>query len=802
MKKFIKRASVVALSALMIGSAVASFSGCGTSAHAISVYVFAGTEDQQTNTDMLNAWADSYNAKLKEKYGENTDKQVTVTPTFQSDTTKYFTTLNNQNAAGTAPDVFYVSPKYVKAWAKAGYVLDLTDYIDFSTTDTYDINEVFGDAIGFYGYDSKNNVVGASISYNSTSKKFENDAGDAVGVYGLPKDYSSFGLGYNNNFFTDELKKAYESSGAADEDKASKNGAVIQNAATGAASAGVINIGIPTTYYPYNFYVYNSYDEALAAGDSIAEASNYNKGYTVTIPGYPNDTYDTGKADTDDTPYEDNVGNIVYTYAELSAVSWAISYYNYKYAGRTVFGNDQYEGTLYLLPWLAGNDADYINSQPGTSADGSSVESFHSVNSGTYTKADGTVINYGVDNEEFIESYAAFAAYGSDWNANSYYCGAKYEDGSLINAGGYLYFKSGDVIFYGVGTWDAPGFADSSQDVLSYAVMPEPVSEDYALYSRIKDAKYEQQVYMNNGTADSDGKVALNTAVPTGYTESQIQANQNLRQDQWAGRMDSVGYGVNGKYANASEDEKWIAEACADCVAYMTVNKESQVTLTYSGSQLPNYADMCSDYKDLTGEFAGSITTDDMDTFKTYYACAVEMATYGTSASTDKEVLIKDWMSEYNASHGTQLVYNEAYADSKMGTVANYITAYRVLRMIALNHNSRNLCTRMTSGTNGVKDSCMYTFNSDWINVFGDGETKQHCLLAYNLDKSAILGYFSGTAEGDASNYIGKISKTWIDKDTVCTPWAYCKGLAQATQEKLQLSIDDENTLINAATGN
>lgn len=762
MKKAFKRISLIALSALMVGSATASFASCTSNIdEVIDVFIFAGDSDQETNTDMINAWAESYAQKLIAS-GEEEGFTIQTNPTFQSDTDKYFSSLTTMIAAGTAPDIFYVSPKYVKAYSKQGYVLDLTDYVDFSN---YEINEVFGDALGFYAYDGQ--TIGSEVTYDSTQGKFINAEGNIAGLYGLPKDYSSFGLGYNANFFTDALKTAYATTApVSDDTKAINGGSIITNASTGAASKGIINIGEPTRYYPYNFYLYSNYTEALSAGDPVALASQKNGGYVVTLPGYPGETF--AMQEDEETAYDSSYGYITYTYAEFGAISWAICYYYNKYMPdhARVYANDQYEGVLYLLPWLAGNDSDYINSQTGTKlSDGSTVAPFSSVEAGTYTNSDGTVINYGIDNEEFIETYAAFASYGSDWNGNSYYAG----DGLL--AGGYASFKEGNVLFYGVGTWDAAGFDECSPDVLSYAVMPEPVSEDYAIYSVIKDANYNPQQYTYKGTKDSDGKDASVTKpAKASYTQAEIIANQIDRQDQWKARMDSVGYGVNG---NLKKADDWFVRACADLVATLTLDRDSQVELTLSGSQIPNYKDMCIDYLNAEGSFAGIITPDlGTEVFQTYYNAA--KALYDQSS---KDITVAQYMAE----NFPTLSYNPSEANTTLKKINTYVKAYRALNIITLDKVSRNLAVRMVAGENGVKDSCMYTFSSAWIDVFS--ANKAGCLIAY-ADKK--------------TNTNPNIHSEYVNNSTLCTPYAYCNYYVADTQVSLNQSLLDEKAILGA----
>ncbi len=761
MKKAIKRISLVALSALMVGTATASFASCTKLDEVIDVFIFAGDDDQETNQDMIDAWAESYAQQLIESGEKEEGFTIQTNATFQSDTDKYFSSLTSMISANSAPDIFYVSPKYVKAYSKQGYVLDMTDFID---TDKYDINEMFSDAVGFYAYDGQ--TVGLSVTYDEAQGKFINENGNVAGLYGVPKDYSSFGLGYNANFFTDALKTAYQNTApVADDLKSVDGGSIITNASTGAASKGIINIGEPTRYYPYNFYLYNSYSEAVSAGDPVALASKANGGYVVTLPGYPGETFE--KTEEEGSIYDSSYGYITYTYAEYGAISWAVCYYYNKYLPdhARVYANDQYEGVLYLLPWLAGNDSDYINAQASTKADGTSVEAYSSVEAGSYVDSNGTTINYGIDNEEFIETYAAFASYGSDWNGNSYYAG---DD---LLAGGYASFKEGNVVFYGVGTWDAAGFDDCSPDVLSYAVMPEPVSEDYAIYSVVRDAKYNPQQYTYKGTQDSDGKDASVTK-PTkaSYTTAEIIENQLDRQDQWKARMDSVGYGVNG---NLEKADDWFVEACVDLVCTLTCDRDSQVELTLSGSQLPNYEDMCIDYLNCTGSFADMITPDvGADLYQTYFDVATKL-----SNNTDKNTTLAQFMQE----NYPTLKYNESEGNKTLKKISNYLKAYKALNMVTLDKVSRNLSLRMVSGVNSVKDSCMYTFDSAWIDVFS--AHKAGCLIAYASKKT---------------NTNPNISSTFVNDSTLCTPYAYCTYYVKDTQTSLDQSLLNEKAILGA----
>lgn len=767
MKKVLKRLSVVALSALMVGGAVASFSGCGETDDTITVFIFAGTDDQETNTDMIEDWAKEYSQKLIDQ-GLKEDGYVIPTKcTYMTDTNDYFTALKQSVVSGSAQDVFYVSPKYVKAWAKKGTVLDLSKYFDAKEMGV-DPSGIYSQALGLYSYDGTN--LGDPVHYDSASGTFINESTEKeTAIYAFPKDYSTFGLGYNAVYFSDEYKTAYTSTKALDAD--TYNGkSIITVAATGDA-ANVINVGVPTTYYPYNFYEFDSYEQALAGGDPVAQLSKLNDGYTVTIPGFPGETYDRGSDDAS-TSYDDSIGYITYTYAEYGAVTWALTYYwnmiQGRKAGTRVYGNDQYESTLYLLPWLAGNNADYINSAKGTStSDGSEHSAYTSVQSGTYTNSDKETISYGIDNEEFIETYAAFAAYGSDWNGNSYYCG----DGKQVD--GYANFKAGNILFYGVGTWDAAGFNGCAEDVLVYRLMPEPVSEDYALYSRVKDAEYNSVVY--TGKTKTDSKT--DSGVKASYSAAEIQANQETRQEAWAGRVDSVGFGVNSQVLNSGES--WKAEACVDLIVNMSITMTGQARLTYSGSQLPNYSSMVEDYVGIgskdhtpTGTFEDAITPDDPQWDKYYEAQATLVSERSNTTTVE----------EFMADKYPTLAYNKAYKDYTMKKIKSNIRAYLVLNMLALDYNSRNLCLRMVDGVNGVTDSATYTYDDEWLDVFAAAKTTS--LLAYTNQAKGTISY---TNNPDS-----------VNGTTICTPYAYCMHYVSAVQTQLNVAIKDETEAIGS----
>ncbi len=281
------------------------------------------------------------------------------------------------------------------------------------------------------------------------------------------------------------------------------------------------------------------------------------------------------------------------------------------------------------------------------------------------------------------------------------------------------------------------------------------------MYSRVKDAYYNEQIYTSGGKSTS-------TSVPASYSDAEIEANQLTRQDEWAGRIDSVGYGVSGLLENSSSD--WKLEACVDLAAALTLGEDGQLQLTYSGSQLPNYEDMMLDYVNATGTFADMISPDDAE-WETYYALAAELVSQDDRSTT---------LSEYMSANHPDLKYNERYGDYTMKKISTSIRAFLCLNMISLDYNSRNLFARMVSGTNGISDSCSYTYDATWIDTFSN--SKAACLIAWT--------------QKDANSY-SKVSTTWVNDSTLCTPAVYCQHFVSATQTALDTSIANEKEALS-----
>lgn len=766
MKKFYKKAVTIGLAGILGAASAAALVGCGkNSDQVLSVYIFAGSDDIQTNTDLVHQWGKNYKANMikngvwTEGSSPNLDTDAAFDLSFDSDTATYFTTINKKLSAGNAPDIFYVSPKYVKTWSKSNYVLDLSKYIDFAdTTYDYNIDDVWADAISFYAYDSVNNVIGEKVTYDKATKTFKNNnTGATTALYGLPKDYSTFGMAYNAKWFSEGAngyKQKYQTTSAA-----SFGDKGVITTLDGKDAPGVINPKQAITYKPYNFYAHDNYAAALAAGDPVAAASNSVGGYTVTIPGFPGETFDVKAEDQDPTAvYDATIGHVVYTYAEYSALSWAATYYIYKESMANggngyitnalgdsvhVFANDIHENnTLYLLPWLHGNNTEFINSD------------YTKVTNAT--NLDGRTT--GIDSDPFIETYAAFVAYSSDWNSNSNFAGAS--DG--VKIGGWDSFCAGASLFYGCGTWDMPSLNAADKSDLDYQLMPEPISESYALYSKIKDAKYQAKEY---GTKKAT------------FTDDEWYENQLSRQTVWGARADSVGYGANKKLEEKiGTDGEWKIAACASLVAFLTIDHAAQVSLTYAGSQLPNYASQIESYakymdeKYLTdGDFRYMITPDNTAdnlnpnnpmSWTDAYALA------WTMANTKGKTTVADWMAQNYPNYN----YNQNYAEYTMAKVKTVSIAMRVLNMISYNYNSRDIAVRMTSGLNAARDSAMYTYDTEWLNKFC--EYKVQYLVGYS---EQAVGGFDLVDYGPVVEMSGKFY----------TPYEYCKYIAPLAQQQL-----------------
>ena len=682
-------------------------------------------------------------------------------------------------------------------------------------------------------------------------------------------------MGYNRNFFKNEFKKAYTTTKASDgrnvtswEYKANKavaknkhtGGATLQGknkVATFAASgtyyyydengtrqtavaaegteAPLIAIGIPVRYKTFNFYKYTDFESAYNAGDPVAlgvaayspDVDNDGKGdgYTVTIPGFPGETFAVDKKyQAEDAPYATDLGHTVLTYAEYGAMSWALSYYLTTFAwdnGQTltsgnggkyivvykedgsvdtaksyyqnVYGGEQYENSDfgingYLLPWLVSNNATVVSSDytrvwnttnepasfTGTNKNvtdyiGTDSETIEKLNlDGTTRKAE---VQYGFDSENFIETYGAFQEIASTWNANSGTAGDAAAAQDRGNASGWTYFTQGATLFYGAGTWDASTRNESDTEDFWFGQMPVPVSEKFALYSQVRDGLYNIVEYSNanneKGTGDGankdyDQRTDVSDGKKFSYSEEQIKANQLLRQDKWGARMDSVGYGVNAQVADYEGDSAWKEEAAVYVVEYLTINRDSQVTLTYAGAQLPNFVDQCEDFlkynddaynaalaaEGKTNAFAKMITPDakddkGSDVWADYYKYAQKLAVKAREETSSSTGMTVEAYVQANPTteDGRTVEYDPAFKATKLADFAGNATSLRafsmkVLRMVNFDKADRDLNMRMAYGLNSARDQLMYTMDTSWITeLTAESAANPTHLLAYTNQK-------------------------------------------------------------------
>ncbi len=856
MQKIVNKIVIFALVVIMVGLLIFSYASA-ISTYDLTVFIFANDADQQTNTELINQWAEQYAKEHADEIGKDS---ISVGISYQSDTNLYFSQVQRQIASGTADDIIYVSPKYVRSFALNDAVLDLTDYVDWSK---YDPNGVWGSAMGAYafvrGETLADSSIGDPVTYTANGSDgagFYNEAGDKAGLYAVPKDFSSFGLGYNKLFFSEQLRQAYTTT-------IDRNGAIyyIDESGNETEPAALVNIGRTVRYYPFNYYKYETYDAALAAKDPIAAASDSVGGYDVTILGWPGDTYYTGEADDPATPYNDSIGYVAYTYAEYGAMAWAVGYYANSYDVPTpyaadgtrnsgaargshqlltwlngdngaadndyVYGNDQYEGSLYLTAWLLGNDVDIIS------------DNYQSV---TAPSADA---DYGIDSDKFKEAYAAFLAFGSDWNANSYFSGSPE---SVDTRGGYVTFLAGRTIFYGAGTWDLAGFNKEARNHLAVGLMPEPVSESYSPYARIKDANYESREY---------GDTPVTTAIAEGSDE--WIDYQAPRQDAWAARQDTVGYGVNADVLEKFGEDSWQVDACADLCAFLALDPELQNALTYSGSQLTSFRDQGVSYlyyqggatddfysdpdsvatynfdnmitPDGNGEnqltvtvdeitragltpqalglpanASGTVTIGDGSTYtiengvlpsklrkeSVVWTFATAVATKMFNDHDDVDGTVEEYINENFPSLSPYL--NDYFAWNNMELVVDTAYAFKCINVVSLNYEDRNLQLRMMDGTNGALDSCMYTYNSQWIDEFGI--VKGYTLIAWERDR--LPGGYGQVYLGELTddliiNPVSYNDGVWTAR--FFTPSAFCDWIVKRSQSFLDSAVTRERLI-------
>ena len=941
-KRFWKNAGLVALSGLMVGGAALAFTACGgtgdgRSDYELSVYIFCSTADSDTNRAICNSWAEKYSQEHADELGGNK-----ITVDFQSEpkSDEYYRQLGNQLGTSDFPDIIYVSPSQVVSYAASGHILNLTDYITASQETIDRVSGIWQNSLGFYATSGNllNMKRAGGIAYEQGTGFYDptTENKEAVDIYGLPKDYSTFGLGYNRNYFSDAFKAAYTTlkpssgdrsvrahlynnkkvvtEGAAlheGKDETSITYAIAVNSSdnvtneyTGKAitakagdPAPFINIGIPTRYKPFNFYKYATYEDALSKGDPLALSTRQftgGNGYVITIPGFPGEYFDTVGEDgseiyansvNEEAPYDATRGNIVLTWAEYGALTWACTYmlnsfawdsasgmkeaandgsqesdYSEWFSGEggvyttagyhNVYGGQQYEngdgGNLYVLPWLFSNDATYINTDYTKSInetkDGKAIAEQNGSGDWVWTgdatdntnvrkrvcnatedvskiNLDGTTrtakVQYGINSENFIETYGAFHEHIATWNADVGQAGDVVNSAEDKNINGQTAFIMGASLFYGLGTWDISEYQEVDLEVLDLGIMPTAVSNKLSLYAQGRSAYYADEsgaaqviTYSNGATVKGTGSDAGTATGSKGdytqrdpmssglqvYDETEIRQNQILRQDKWAGRLDSVGYGVSAAVEN---DADWVANAAVSLVMELTLGEEAQVTLTYGGAQIPNVISQCDEYLNYDqegyedGAFKDMITPEGdaqgNDVWDQYYEIARRMASDGMNGSTQT-------VSEFLAGETitidgeeTPVKYDEQYANVRLSDFTTAVTsqtriayAMRVLRMNSYTRVERDILIRMVTGMNAVHDQTLYTASTGWIGAL-NATTNSAMFLAY-INQETLEGteqaILQSTALSESQLGVGG-GKSFM------TPAVYCTRQSLTSQNYL-----------------
>ncbi len=933
-RRLLRNAGLVALSGVLVGGAALAFTACKDSEYTLSVYIFCSSADVITNRAICDRWAEEYSETHSDELGGN---KITVQFDSTSINTTYFQQLANQLGTGQYADIIYVSPASVLSYVQAGHILDLTTYIEADSALAGQVNGIWSDSLEFYSVEGSG-LTGmsrsSSVQYDAEANNFINpDTDQDVSIYGLPKDYSNFGLGYNRNYFTDTFKKAYTTltpgtgtrnvatriydqntpvAGSFSHTGANSVGGTDQSLSIEYAvsyegytnpytketydiaegtAAPFIAVGVPVRYRPFNYYLYPSYGAALDAGDPLAVSVDFytgGEGYIITMPGFPGESFeiaeDTAAAYNADAAYDAGTGYITFTWAEYSALNWACAYMLNCYAwdsadgmktiaaeGKTAndysawftgqggkytgggkstadkqeaadfanfYGGEQYEqGTFgangYVLPWLYSNDSAYVDSTytktlnekrgdtelATKNADGTyswkvsgDIENYVGNAYETVGKLnlDGTTreaqVQYGVNSENFIETYAAFQEYCATWNAHDGQAGDVKKEASDKSFNGQNTFVGGYSFFYGVGTWDVAEYQEVNEGTLAVGVMPTAVSNRYSLYSQARDAYYGATsggnalvTYVNTAAAKGSGNDANNDdackdiygtydtedAGLKVYTQEEIIKNQLLRQDKWGGRMDSVGYAVNAHVADNGQPE-WKAAAAVSLVTALTVDEEAQRTLTYGGAQIPNVVSMCNDYLNVEGSFDDMITPEN-DNWDDYYTLATEMAKAGMTGSTQT---VAEFLNGKKVG-GEDVAYDTQYANTRLcdfttATVSSTRIAYamRVLRMINYTRADRDVIIRMQTGMNTARDQLLGTTGNTWITNI-DATATSAAFLAYRNQAALSTEEQNALASGDLIALNPGEYGTGEGKKSMMTPAVYCINQVLVSQQRL-----------------
>ena len=193
---------------------------------------------------------------------------------------------------------------------------------------------------------------------------------------------------------------------------------------------------------------------------------------------------------------------------------------------------------------------------------------------------------------------------------------------------------NGRCVFYGVGTWDLQQFNNTSIDKLNVGIMPTPVSEDYAIASKVKDYQYKAAYYYNNyygnseytNTTESDSddfaweseldgaqgtdsgytRVAYNSDAAKAYNpyDENWEITSSFMSSTWKTLMDARQNECTRVSIPSDLPSMRICWTTPNgrsrrrrtLCAYLAMGEDAQVALTYSGSQLSSLKDQCEDY--------------------------------------------------------------------------------------------------------------------------------------------------------------------------------------------------------------
>ena len=221
-RNIVRNVSLVALSAVLVCGTAATFAGCGGKKDPYTLYVkiFCDAADAATNTEICNKWAEEYTKKLQADGTISAEQSIHVQFDNVAKSEDYFKELDNNFAQGAknVADIIYMSPKYTRVWMETGRVMELSQY--FSDEDYAETTKVWQNALSFYGYsrdgyNAETYQLGDALTYKedgADGKGYYNANNVKTGIYALPKDYSNFSMGFNNRFFTEDMKKALTTS--------------------------------------------------------------------------------------------------------------------------------------------------------------------------------------------------------------------------------------------------------------------------------------------------------------------------------------------------------------------------------------------------------------------------------------------------------------------------------------------------------------------------------------------------------------------------------------------------------------